>query len=82
MSEVYLFDEAESTPVRADDGVADFPEGLVAAVEAVCFQGRLVWGADLAPLLERYGVALISPELAGAGRDVGETGLRSACTAG
>ncbi|MFE7528448.1 hypothetical protein ACFU7Y_22400 [Kitasatospora sp. NPDC057542] len=75
VSTLYLFDEAEGTPVfdpstsvfefRPAGGTAEFPEGFVAAVEVACFSGHLLRGVDLAPLLERYGVDLTSPGFAG-----------------
>ncbi|MFE4972757.1 hypothetical protein ACFRAR_11645 [Kitasatospora sp. NPDC056651] len=75
VSALHLFDEAEGTPVfdpsasvfefRPADGTAELPEGFAAAVKAACFSGRLLRGADLAPLLERYGVDLTAPGFAG-----------------
>ncbi|MFF4922699.1 hypothetical protein ACFY4B_19140 [Kitasatospora sp. NPDC001261] len=75
VSRLHLFDEAEGTPVfdpsrsvfefRPSDAGAHLPEGFAAAVEAACFSPGLLRGADLAPLLERYGVDLTDPALAG-----------------
>ncbi|MEU3567600.1 hypothetical protein AB0E96_04085 [Kitasatospora sp. NPDC036755] len=76
-ADLYLYDEAERTPDfdasrsvfefrPADAPEADLPEGFAAAVEAACFRGALLRGADLGALAERYGVDLASPSLAGA----------------
>ncbi|MEV7288283.1 hypothetical protein AB0O01_27620 [Streptomyces sp. NPDC093252] len=44
------------------------PEGFAGDVADVCFSPGLVRGADLAPLLERHGVDLADPALAGTWR--------------
>ncbi|MBY6307386.1 hypothetical protein CRV15_31220 (plasmid) [Streptomyces clavuligerus] len=71
-----VFDEAERVPhfdasgsvfeILAPEGEATaLPEDFVAALDAVCFGRRLLRGADLVPLLDRYGVDLTDPALAG-----------------
>ncbi|MGX2996829.1 hypothetical protein JNUCC64_21565 [Streptomyces sp. JNUCC 64] len=71
-----LFDDSVRTPVfDASGSVFEFPAGdagsalpadFSAAVAAARLTGELVLGADLAPLVERYGVDLADPAFRGA----------------
>ncbi|MEU3601574.1 hypothetical protein ABZ714_23065 [Streptomyces sp. NPDC006798] len=71
-----LFDASVRTPVfdasrtifefPAGDGRSALPGEFAAAVGAACFSEDLVRGADLAPLVKRYGVDLADPAVAGA----------------
>ncbi|GJF31512.1 hypothetical protein KNE206_42120 [Kitasatospora sp. NE20-6] len=71
-----LFDESDRTPVFDASGSlfeflppegagAALPRDFAAALDAVGSGRRLVLGADLAPLVARYGVDLAAPALAG-----------------
>ncbi|MGV9311277.1 hypothetical protein ACWDR0_03670 [Streptomyces sp. NPDC003691] len=71
-----LFDDSDRTPVfdasrsvfELTPGNAEsaLPAEFTAAVAAACFSSGLIRGADLAPLVQRYGVDLADPAFAGA----------------
>ncbi|MFJ7423785.1 hypothetical protein ACIQXD_35075 [Streptomyces uncialis] len=48
---------------RCDSPKSPLPKEFAAALKAVCFAGSLVRGADIAPLLDRFGVDLTTPAL-------------------
>ncbi|MFI1014722.1 hypothetical protein [Streptomyces sp. NPDC020965] len=48
---------------RCDSPQSPLPKDFAAALKAACFAGSLVRGADIAPLLDRFGVDLTAPAL-------------------
>ncbi|WP_329027040.1 hypothetical protein [Streptomyces sp. NBC_00690] len=48
---------------RCDSPQSPLPKDFTTALKSVCFAGSLVRGADIAPLLDRFGVDLTTPAL-------------------